>query len=96
MFSFAIWDNQDKKLFAARDRFGVKPFFYSIQNNYFYFSSEIKAIHAAGIRKIPNEKVWASYFAYGSYGNPDETFWEGITQLPGGHFLEYENQHIIH
>lgn len=94
MFSFAIWDNQDKKLFAARDRFGVKPFFYSIKNNSFYFSSEIKAIHAAGISRIPNEKVWASYFAYGSYGNPDETFWEGILQLPGGHFLEFQNQQL--
>lgn len=89
MFSFAIWDNQDKKLFAARDRFGVKPFFYSIKNNSFYFSSEIKAIHAAGISRIPNEKVWASYFAYGSYGNPDETFWEDILQLPGGYFLSF-------
>ena len=95
MFSFAIWDNQDKKLFAARDRFGVKPFFYSIKNNSFYFSSEIKAIHAAGISKIPNEKVWASYFAYGSYGNPDETFWEEILQLPGGHFLEFQNKQLV-
>nr|WP_315233707.1 asparagine synthase (glutamine-hydrolyzing) [uncultured Flavobacterium sp.] len=89
MFSFAIWDNQDKKLFAARDRFGVKPFFYSFKNNSFYFSSEIKAIHAAGISRIPNERVWASYFAYGSYGNPDETFWEDILQLPGGYFLSF-------
>lgn len=89
MFSFAIWDNQDKKLFAARDRFGVKPFFYSFKNNSFYFSSEIKAIHAAGISRIPNEKVWASYFAYGSYGNPEETFWDDILQLPGGYFLSF-------
>lgn len=95
MFSFAIWDNQDKKLFAARDRFGVKPFFYSKKNNSFYFSSEIKAIHAAGISRIPCEKVWASYFAYGSYGNPEETFWEGISQLPGGHFLEFQNQQLV-
>jgi asparagine synthase (glutamine-hydrolysing) len=90
MFAFAIWDNQEKKLFAARDRFGVKPFFYCLSNNSFYFSSEIKAIHALGISKNPNEKVWASYFAYGSYGMPDETFWEGIEQLPGGHFLEMQ------
>jgi asparagine synthase (glutamine-hydrolysing) len=91
MFAFAIWDKQEKKLFAARDRFGVKPFFYTIFNNTFYFSSEIKALHSAGIPKKANEKVWASYFAYGSYGMPDETFWEGVSQLPGGHFLEYEN-----
>lgn len=94
MFAFAIWDNQDKKLFAARDRFGVKPFFYSCFNGNFYFSSEIKAIHAAGIPKISNEKIWASYFAFGSYGMPNETFWEHISQLPGGHFLEYENKNL--
>jgi asparagine synthase (glutamine-hydrolysing) len=90
MFAFAIWDNQEKKLFAARDRFGVKPFYYSIENNSFYFSSEIKALHAAGIPKESNEKVWASYFAFGSYGMPDETFWSDIAQLPGGHFLEVQ------
>ena len=95
MFAFAIWDSQEKKFFAARDRFGVKPLFYSIKNSTFYFSSEIKALHVAGVSKSPNEKVWASYFAYGSYGNLDETFWEGINQLPGGHFLEYENENLI-
>jgi asparagine synthase (glutamine-hydrolysing) len=95
MFSFAIWDNLEKKMFAARDRFGVKPFCYSVKDQMFYFSSEIKALHAAGISKIPSEKVWASYFAYGSYGMPNETFWEGIAQLPGGHFLEYENHNLI-
>lgn len=94
MFAFAIWDNQEKKLFAARDRFGVKPFYYHFNKNGFYFASEIKTLHAAGIPKIPNEKVWASYFAYGSYGNPDETFWEGIQQLPGGHYLEYKNKEL--
>jgi asparagine synthase (glutamine-hydrolysing) len=92
MFSFAIWDHQEKKLFAARDRFGVKPFYYSIKNQTLYFSSEIKALHAAGISKKPNEKVWASYFAYGSYGMPDATFWKGIAQLPGGHFLSISPQ----
>jgi len=92
MFAFAIWDNHNKILFAARDRFGVKPFYYSQFNNAFYFSSEIKALHAAGIIKQPNEKVWASYFAYGSYGMPHETFWSNVEQLPSGHFLEFENQ----
>jgi asparagine synthase (glutamine-hydrolysing) len=87
MFAFVIWDHQEKRMFAARDRFGVKPFYYSVFQNSFYFSSEIKALHTAGMPKEPNEKVWASYFAYGSYGMPDETFWEGIAQLPGGHFL---------
>lgn len=95
MFAFAIWDNNKKKLFAARDRFGVKPFYYSFFNNSFYFSSEIKGLHIAGIKKEPNEKVWASYFAFGSYGMPDETFWTNIDQLPGGCFLELENKNLI-
>ena len=94
MFSFAIYDSKSKSLFAARDRFGVKPFFYHKSNDSFYFSSEIKAIHAAGIKKKPNEEIWASYFAYGTYGMPNETFWEEIYQLPGGHYLELKNKTI--
>jgi asparagine synthase (glutamine-hydrolysing) len=90
MFSFAIYDKKNEVLFAARDRFGVKPFYYHYSNGTLYFASEIKAIHAAQIRKKPNKKTWASYFVYGSYGQPNETFWEGIEQLPGGHLLEYQ------
>lgn len=89
MFSFAIWDTEKQHLFAARDRFGVKPFYYTIVEDTFYFASEIKSLFAAGISKSPHESVWASYFAYGSYGMPHETFWEGIHQLPGSHFLTY-------
>jgi asparagine synthase (glutamine-hydrolysing) len=95
MFSFAIWDKQEKKLFAARDRFGVKPFFYSLKDTILYFSSEIKAIHAAGINKVAKQETWASYFVYGSYGNIDDTFWENIMQLPGGHFLEFFNSELV-
>ena len=46
MFAFAIWDNQKKELFCARDRFGEKPFFYTIKNGKFYFASEMKALWA--------------------------------------------------
>lgn len=91
MFAFAIWDNYEKKLFAARDRFGVKPFFYSKEDEEFYFSSEIKAIKSLLKSNSPNEQVWANYFAYGTYGMPGETFHQNIKQLPGGHFLEYQD-----
>lgn len=87
MFSLAVWDKKEKILFAARDRFGVKPFYYSLKDSQFYFSSEIKTLFAAGIQKQKNNKVWANYFAYGTYGLPDETFWENIHQLPAGHFM---------
>lgn len=94
MFSFAIYDIKDKSLFAARDRFGVKPFYYHLNKDTLFFSSEIKAIHSAGIEKTQNEQVWANYLVYGSYGMPEESFWEGINQLPGGHYLEFSNNSI--
>ena len=89
MFAFAIWDSLEKKLFAARDRFGVKPFYYSKAKEKFYFSSEIKALKNVIFDTSPNLKVWTNYYIYGSYGMPHETFYSNILQLPGGHFMEY-------
>lgn len=91
MFAFAIYDSKEKKLFAARDRFGVKPFYYSEADKKLYFSSEIKALQKVLSNTPPNQKVWANYFSYGSYGMPNETFYHGIQQLPGGHSLEFSN-----
>ena len=94
MFAFAIWDTLKEELFAARDRFGVKPFYYALREESFYFASEIKTLFSAGILKKTNNKIWANYFAYGSYGMPDESFWEGILQLPGGHLLTYKKSKL--
>ena len=90
MFSFAIWDQQEKTLFAARDRFGVKPFHYSEKNEELYFASEIKSLKKVLGQAGPDKKVWANYFAFGSYGLPDETFYRDISQLPGGYLLTYK------
>jgi asparagine synthase (glutamine-hydrolysing) len=94
MFSFAIWNKKEQLLFAARDRFGVKPFYYFIDNDTFSFASEINPIHATGVDKIPNDKVWLNFFSEGSYGLPNETFWQNIHQLPGGHFLTLKNNSL--
>ncbi|MDN3204742.1 asparagine synthase (glutamine-hydrolyzing) [Algoriphagus sediminis] len=94
MFSFAIWDTLKQKLFAARDRFGVKPFYYYQKGEKLIFSSEIPALFETNIKKSPSEKVWASFFAKGTYGFPNETFWKEIHQLPGGHYLEFENGNL--
>lgn len=88
MFAFAIWDKRNHKLFAARDRFGVKPFYYCISRGQFVFASEIKALWAYGVEKTPDFSVWAKYFSFGSYGLPNETFWTSVNQLPAGHILE--------
>lgn len=87
MFSFVIWNKNDHSFFAARDRFGVKPFYYYFDHSNFYFASEINTLFEAGIDKKPKESVWLNFFSEGSYGMPDETFWQDINQLPGGHFL---------
>ncbi len=87
MFSFAIWNKKEQTLFAARDRFGVKPFYYYFDHSTFYFASEINTLFAAGIPKATHDKVWLNFFSEGNYGLPNETFWQNIEQLPGGHYL---------
>ena len=88
MFSLAIVDRKKGTLFAARDRFGVKPFYYALSDGNLYFASEIKTLWAAGISRERNMQVWSKYLVYGSYGLPDETFWKDIKQLPAGHYFE--------
>ena len=87
MFALAIWDKKEQSLFAARDRFGVKPFYYHFDNSNFLFASEIITILDSGVDKIPNQTVWSNFFSEGSYGLPNETFWQNILQLPGGHYF---------
>jgi len=88
MFAFVIWDTVEKTAFAARDRFGVKPFYYHTETDgTVLFASEIKSIHAAGVPAVPNDEAWASYLTFGLYDHSDRTFWRGINSLPAGHYL---------
>jgi len=92
MFAFAIWDEQEQTLFAARDRFGEKPFYYYFDENQFVFASEMKALWAAGIEKQFNEKMFFNYFTLGYTQNPanaEETFYTGINKLPARSFILY-------
>jgi asparagine synthase (glutamine-hydrolysing) len=89
MFAFAIWDAKEKSLFAARDRFGVKPLYYHEEpDGTWLFASEIKALHAAGVRVAPDADTWAAYLAFGLSDHSERTFWEGVRCLPPGHVLE--------
>lgn len=94
MFSFAIWNKKEQSLFAARDRFGVKPFYYFFNKTNFYFASEINPLFAAGVEKKTNDTVWLNFFSEGSYGMPNETFWQNIQQLSGGHSLIFKNNSL--
>ncbi len=92
MFAFAIWDEKEKELFAARDRFGEKPFFYFKENGQFLFASEMKALWAAGIEKKTNLQLLFNYITIGYVNNPEhpeETFYENILKLPAASRLYY-------
>jgi len=88
MWAFALWDARTKSLFCARDRFGVKPFYYTKNEETFAFASEIKAIllHPDVARRA-NHQIVYDYLAYAVIDHGDETFFSGIKQLPPSHFL---------
>ena len=88
MFSFAIWDSREKSLFAARDRFGEKPFFYSVlSDGTFFFASEIKGLLALGVKPRINDWVVNEYLAHGHYDHTDKTFFDGVHTLLPGHTM---------
>jgi asparagine synthase (glutamine-hydrolysing) len=93
MFAFAIWDEQDQILFAARDRFGEKPFFFFYDEEGLLFASEIKALWAGGVDKRVNEAMLYNYLTIGYTANPfnqQETFYQDIWKLPAASLLEYK------
>ena len=92
MFAFAIWDEQQQSLFAARDRFGEKPFYYSLQNQTLVFASEIKAFWALGIPKQVDPGMAFNYLTLGYVDDPTQphrTFFHQIYKLPAAHRLHY-------
>lgn len=87
-FSFAIWNNVNEELFAARDYFGIKPFYYSIKNNNFVFGSEIKAIlEFPDFRATLNEQGLAELFGIGPCHTPGLTPFKGIFELEPAHYI---------
>ncbi len=87
MFAFAIWDENKKILFAARDHVGIKPFYYSIQNGAFYFGSEIKAILAhPDFQKELDDKGVFHYLTFSSSPAPF-TLFKNVKKLAPAHQL---------
>jgi asparagine synthase (glutamine-hydrolysing) len=90
MFAFAIWDSKEHSLFAARDRFGEKPFYYFHRSPLFLFGSEIKAILASGMMQPePNPSAIYRFLAYRETDAGEETFFKDILALPAAHALLY-------
>lgn len=85
MFAFALWDVKKKKLFFARDRIGIKPFYYHLKGEAFYFASEIKAILTnEEIHRGVNTQALADYLTFMCVPAP-QTMFQDIYKLPAGY-----------
>lgn len=88
MFSFAIWDTEKKELFVARDRLGVKPFYFTNGDNIFTFASRPQALYALSPNaKRSIDKQAVRYFMEAGYIPAPFTIFEGVHKLEPGHFL---------
>lgn len=93
MFAFAIWDRNDKTLFLARDRLGIKPLYYTQKDNVFLFASEIKSILCWNkFRREVNIRSLDYFFTF-RYNHLDETLFKNILKLPPGYCMKvcFEN-----
>ncbi len=90
MWAFVLYDRRAGQLFCSRDRFGKKPFFYTVRNGSFVFASELSAIlrHPSVTASVSRRSL-QKYFAYGYIPAPS-TLYEGIHKLPGGHSLRFD------
>lgn len=94
-FSFAIWDQKEQTIFAARDRFGEKPFFFFFDDEQLVFASEIKAMWEMDVKKEVNQSMLYNFLTIGYTTNPSdagETFYNNIHKLPAAHYLTYSLQ----
>ena len=97
MFSFVIWDNTKKKVFAARDRFGIKPMYYWNDKSGFGISSEIKQLsYLKGFKKHMNTNVAYQFLQYGDFAYNSETLWNDVFEIEPGHYLsiDYNNWNL--
>lgn len=94
MWAFAIWDNLEKELFASRDRFGVKPFYYYNSRNTFVFASEQKAFKEVGLYKVSSKNSFNFISNSASSEIFRETLFENIFKLFPGEYLIFRNGEV--
>lgn len=94
MFTFAIWDRQEQELFLARDRMGVKPLYYFMDQEHFLFASELRAILATGsVKRRLDPNALVDYFSYQSVSSPASPV-EGVLQLEAGTWMRIKNGRV--
>ena len=90
MFAFALWDNERNRLFLARDRYGVKPFYYYFKKGIFIFASEIKSIlQSSQVEVEVDLEALNEYFTFQNIFT-DRTLFKDIKLLPPGSFIELD------
>lgn len=90
MWAFAIYDKEKEIIFCSRDRFGIKPFYYTEVNDKFVFGSEIKQLLEFYDKRYVNKKILIDYLVIGFENHTDETFFENIFILKQSHNLIYD------
>ena len=84
-FALVLWDEANQSLFAARDRFGIKPLYYAVHDGTLYLASEIKALFVAGVPARWDDESF--YQVATGPAMPDRTLFDGVYQVPPGHYL---------
>ena len=91
MFAFVIFNRQDKSIFAARDMFGIKPFYYTFMGESFIFGSEIKSfLEHPDFKKELNEDALGHYLSF-QYSPTEETFFKNVYKLPPAHSFTFKD-----
>ena len=93
MFAFALWDENKSSLFCARDRFGIKPFYYTVVNEVFYCASEIKAL-LPFVEQIDTDLDSLNDYLTFQFTLGEKTLFKGIKKLEPGHMLTIKNRQI--
>jgi asparagine synthase (glutamine-hydrolysing) len=93
MFAFAIYDIRNEILFAARDRFGVKPFYYYHDKHFFSFASEQKSLlQHPQVKTALNKAAVFDYFVFAQLEFQPESFFKNILELPAAHYLQWNRR----
>jgi asparagine synthase (glutamine-hydrolysing) len=93
MFSFALWDEREQTLFCARDRFGIKPFYYAVVDDVLYFASEIKALLPFLPAVETDPEAFKDYLSF-QFCLGGKTLFKGIHELLPGHFLRVRDGQV--
>ena len=93
MFAFALWDENRSRLFCARDRFGIKPFYYAVADGVFYAASECKALLPFLPEVVPDMEAFKEYLTF-QFPLQGRSLFQGVRELPPAHTLVIENGEI--